>query len=123
MATIKVYARGIDLVTRPGYRAVVGNLPRYVGRKAKMIETEKGTVASYPATEDGEEYNVGSKEAREIARRVKQGSLWPADVGTAQFCGVKFAKIEYTNGAWAPASVATADKSKPGKGGGKVSST
>lgn len=107
---IKVYARGSGLVTRPGYRPVAGNLPRYVGRRAKLVDGVRklggqeltGKQATFPATQDGEVFDLKSDAARELLRRVRHDELWAANEETAKFCGVPYVALEFTDGDWTP---------------------
>lgn len=99
MLILRFLARGSDLVTVPDFRPVVGQAPRYVGRRFVPATAEQ--PASHPATEAPAEYPAGSLEGQRCVKRCRRGELWPADAETARFCGVPMPDLVYDPaGAW-----------------------
>ena len=96
---LRFYARGTGLVSLPGERRIVGQLPRYVGRKPIVTDG----VCAWPASEDAHTVSVGSDAGARLMKRCRDGELWPADADTAAACGVPFVPLAFADGAWSPA--------------------
>lgn len=96
-AKIRVYAYGDNLV--PDYDAFEHNIKRFVGRRAKP---QAGTVApgelltstlgaDYLATRQPVELNY----RHEYRQHLQDEDLMPADMETAELCGVFYIPPEY----------------------------
>lgn len=123
MRKVKFYARGPGIVTHPGTRPIVGNMPRYVGRRSKMVDGS-GIVdgvlryapqASYPVKQEGDIFPEKSREARQLIRRVRKEELWAANEETAKFCGVPYVALEFTDGEWSPRKQSAPKKQSKGR--------
>lgn len=68
----------------PGAPKVIGSPASYVGREFNY-ETK-----TYDLKDDPDYFESSTKEGRQIKKAVIQGSLFPADKETADYCGVYF---------------------------------
>ncbi len=79
--TLRFRARGTALVQN--YEAMEARIKRFIGRR--YLEVEPGVFGFVPTGETDE-----VKYGAEYVRACKDGDLWPADLETAQACGVSF---------------------------------
>jgi hypothetical protein len=97
---LSFYAKSDLLVSHPTAARIVGQHPRYVGRKVVVVDG----AATWPATQQPfvceSDTDVGRRCA-EVTR--KDGSLWPANEATARACNIEFVPVEFSDGAWRPA--------------------
>ncbi len=107
-------ARGDQLVSLPGEHRIVDQMPRYVGRVAKILNVGDKKAAAFPAAPDPFCCDSDSDTGRRLTKLcTRDGSLWPADRETAEHCGVDFVPVEHRDGEWipkAPKSVAKPPK-------------
>jgi hypothetical protein len=93
---LKFNAREDQLVREPGIgRGSPGAPASYVGR------TFDAKTRGYPAIEDAVEVDSDSDRGRRLAELCRRdGSLWPANRETAEFCGVEFVEVAFKDGVW-----------------------
>lgn len=97
---LRFCAKGDLLVTRPGFRPLVGQSPVYVGRR----HVRDGKMGSFPATDKPFEVDATTDVAVRLAKLARRDrSLWAYDKETAQHCGIDFVPVEYVDGEWVPA--------------------
>lgn len=99
---LRFYARGTDLVSLPGERRMVGQQPRYVGRKVEFATVDGKQVTTRPATEEPHVCEADSAQAAKLIQRAQDGSLWPADEDTAKACDLPFVEVVLIAGEWMP---------------------
>ena len=95
---LRFYARGDLKPFVPGYRPMVGNLPRYVGRTVKVVDG----VATHPAENKAHEVDADSDAGRRLAKMARFGDIWCADRETAAACSTEFVPVKFADGEWVP---------------------
>lgn len=94
---LRFYAREDQLVPLPGHRPLVGQAASYVGRKFDAA------TRGYPATPAPFECDSDSDEGRRLIKMTRRDAcLWPADLETADVCGVAFVAVEVRDGVAVP---------------------
>jgi hypothetical protein len=105
---LRFYARGDDLVRHPGVAPAFGQPARYIGREFVTGVAERDgsgktrtkVPSSNPATKEGSAFDSESADGQAAARHCRKGALLPADKATAEFCGVPFIAVEFSDGVW-----------------------
>jgi hypothetical protein len=108
------YAREDALVRYPGLNPAFGQPARYIGREFVAGEVERGpggkertrVPASNPATREPSVFDSETPEGQAAARHCRKLALWPANKETAEFCGVPFVAVAFSDGAWTEKPVA-----------------